>query len=86
MPPTQSSSDPWAGLFNTLAKGGLDIAKLFAIQPGTVLTPQGGISMQNPGYPVTGTLGGTAAGVSNSLISLLPIILVGGLVIMMVKK
>ena len=79
------SSDPW-GFWTALARGGTDIAKLLAIQPGTVLTPQGGVSMQNPGYPVTGTLGNATSGVSNSLMSLLPIILIGGLVIMMVKK
>jgi hypothetical protein len=68
--PSQSSAQ-WAAFATALAKGGLTLAEINAIQPGTVVGPNGQILRQNPGYAVgtpTGALNIGAGLSSNALL------------------
>jgi hypothetical protein len=68
--PSQSSAQ-WAAFATALAKGGLTLAEINAIQPGTVVGPNGQILRQNPGYAVgtpTGALNIGAGLSSNTLL------------------
>jgi hypothetical protein len=49
--PSQTSSQ-WGVFASSLAKMGFDLAKINAIQPGTVVAADGSILRQNPGYAV----------------------------------
>jgi len=65
--PSQTSSQ-WAAFATSLAKMGFDLARINAIQPGTVVSANGAILRQNPGYAVgmpTGALN-LGAGISTS--------------------
>jgi hypothetical protein len=50
--PSQSNSAQWASFATQLAKMGLSLAQINAIQPGTVVSANGAILRQNPGYAV----------------------------------
>jgi hypothetical protein len=50
VPPKGTSE--WSSLASILVKGGLDLARINAIQPGTVVSKDGAILRQNPGYAV----------------------------------
>lgn len=58
----------WTSWLQSLTAGAFDIAKLQTVQPGTVLTPGGGISMQQTGYPIATS--GSVAGISTTSIML----------------
>lgn len=49
--PSQNSAQ-WASFASSLAKMGFDLARINAIQPGTVVAANGAILRQNPGYAV----------------------------------
>jgi hypothetical protein len=70
--PSQSSSD-WAGFATALAKSGMQLAEINAIQPGTVVSSNGSILRQATGLAVpTGTSSVTATlGSSSSTLLLL---------------
>ena len=73
--PSQSSSQ-WASFAAAMGKAGFDLAKLSAIQPGTVLSANGAILRQNPGYAVgTPTSSLNLGGMSTTTL------LVGGLIL-----
>lgn len=79
--PSQNSAQ-WAAFASSLAKGGLTLAEINSIQPGTVVSANGAILRQNPGYSVPVANIGTqfsslfsTAGVSSN------ILLTGGLLI-----
>jgi hypothetical protein len=73
--PSQSSSQ-WASFAAAMGKAGFDLAKLSAIQPGTVLSANGAILRQNPGYAVgTPTSSLNLGGISTTTL------LVGGLLL-----
>ena len=79
--PSQSSAS-WANAVTALAKAGLTLAEINAIQPGTVVGANGQILRQSTGYPV-----GTSASISTSGSSLLlyaglglvAVLLIGGM-------
>lgn len=52
-PPPQGVNTDWGKLIADLTHQGIDVAKLAIVKPGTTQTA-GGISRQNPGYPVLG--------------------------------
>jgi hypothetical protein len=72
--PTQNSAQ-WASFATNLAKMGFTLAQINAIQPGTVVSANGAILRQNPGYsvPVTG-----ASAISANLGGASNILLIGG--------
>ena len=82
--PSQSSAQ-WAAFATQLAKSGMTLAEINAIQPGTVVSPNGAILRQATGYPISGnplsTLTNTLSGSSGSTILLWGGALVGLLVI-----
>jgi hypothetical protein len=73
LPPTATIAVPaqntaaYAALASQLVKGGFTLADLNAMQPGTVINPNGQIIRQAPGYAVTS---GGAVAVGNPLTSL----------------
>lgn len=70
--PAQSSAGEWASFASNLAKMGFTLAQINAIQPGTVVGPNGQILRQNPGYAVpvpTGT--NITAGIGSNSVWLL---------------
>lgn len=70
---------------NAIIQGGFDVAKLFAIKPGTTQTAQG-ISQQNPGYPIQ-TLGVSAkASGGNSTLLILAALGIGAFMLMQKGK
>ena len=73
--PAQNSAQ-WAAFATALAKGGLTLAEINSIQPGTVVGPNGQILRQNPGYAVgTPTIAGNL-GVSTTTL------MVGGVLLL----
>ena len=68
--PSQSSSQ-WAAFATALAKGGMTLAEINAIQPGTVVSANGSILRQATGLPVPVGTGITAALGSSSTMLLL---------------
>jgi hypothetical protein len=82
--PSQNSAQ-WASFATALAKAGLTVAEINAIQPGTVVSANGAILRQNPGYSVgTPTSSLNLGGISTS--TLLIAALVIGAVMFMGKK
>lgn len=75
--PSQNSSQ-WATFASSLAKMGFDLARINAIQPGTVVGANGSILRQNPGYSVPPPGGGAALSIKGGGTNLL---LIGGLAI-----
>jgi hypothetical protein len=69
--PAQSSAN-WAGFATALAKSGMTLAQINAIQPGTVVSANGQILRQATGIAVPGSAGITASlGSSTSTVLLL---------------
>jgi hypothetical protein len=71
--PSQSST-AWANVAAALVKGGMTLAQIQSIQPGTVVSANGAILRQSPGFsvPVTSSttnLGLSASGSSGLLIA-----------------
>jgi hypothetical protein len=61
-----------------MGKAGFDLAKLSAIQPGTVLSANGAILRQNPGYAVgTPTSSLNLGGISTTTLMVGGLLLVG---------
>jgi hypothetical protein len=73
--PSQNSAQ-WAAFAASLAKSGLTLAEINAIQPGTVVGANGSILRQNPGYAVP--VGSTLASSFSSLSSGNTLLYVGG--------
>lgn len=71
--PSQNSAQ-WASFASSLAKMGFDLAKINAIQPGTVVSANGAILRQNPGYAV-----GTSTGITANLGMSTTTLVIGGL-------
>lgn len=65
--PAQNSAQ-WASFASSLAKMGFDLARINAIQPGTVVSANGAILRQNPGYAVGSPTGALNVGGSNMLL------------------
>lgn len=61
------------------------LLQMLAIQPGTVVTPTG-ISRQATGFPISTAGVGISGSLSSSLTGMLPILLIGGILLMAVKK
>ena len=81
--PSQSSAN-YANAATALAKMGLSLAQINAMQPGMVVNPNGQIIYQNPGYPVSSGASISAAIGSNSILlygglALLAVLLMGSL-------
>jgi hypothetical protein len=80
--PAQNSAQ-WANFATSLAKMGFTLAQINAIQPGTVVSANGAILRQNPGYavgtPTTGTL--NLGGLSTSTL-LIAALVIGGVFMM----
>jgi hypothetical protein len=72
-------SAAWAGIAAQLIKGGMTLAQINAIQPGTVVSANGAILRQNPGYAVPA--GGTSAAISSLTSSSMMPWLLGAVVI-----
>jgi hypothetical protein len=73
-------SAAWAGIAAQLIKGGMTLAQINAIQPGTVVSANGAILRQNPGYAVPA--GGTSAAISSLTSSSMMPWLLGAVVIL----
>ena len=80
--PSQSSL-AWANFAANLAKAGMTLAQINAIQPGTVVSANGAILRQSTGLPVPVTTSNTNLGLSASGSSGLIIAAVVGLVAVM---
>jgi hypothetical protein len=81
--PSQNSAQ-WASFANTLLKSGLTLAEINAIQPGTVVGPNGQILRQAPGFAVPVGSAASLAIAPGSLSSMLPwLLLAGGAVLVM---
>ena len=57
--PASNNSAQWASFATQLMKSGMTLAEINAIQPGTVVSANGAILRQNPGYAVGSTTTGT---------------------------
>jgi hypothetical protein len=77
VPPAGSAA--WAGIASQLIKGGMTLAQINAIQPGTVVSANGAILRQSPGFGVP-VGGGSAALTSLASSSMMPWLLGLGLV------
>jgi hypothetical protein len=75
--PSQNSAQ-WASFANTLLKSGLTLAEINAIQPGTVVGPNGQILRQAPGFAVPVGSAASLALAPGSLSSMLPWLLLAG--------
>ncbi len=73
--PSQNSAQ-WASFASSLAKMGFDLARINAIQPGTVVSANGAILRQNPGYAVGSPTSSLNLGGSSNLL------LYGGLAVL----
>ena len=81
--PSQSSSQ-WAAFAAAMGKAGFDLAKLSAIQPGTVLSANGAILRQNPGYAVGSPTSALNLGSNSTLI--IGLAAIAGLMLFVGKK
>lgn len=79
--PAKSSSQ-WASFAAAMGTAGFDLAKLSAIQPGTVLSANGAILRQNPGYAVGTPTTALNLGSNSTLIIALVVVAVAGLMFM----
>jgi hypothetical protein len=75
--PSQNTAQ-WASFATQLLKSGMTLAEINAIQPGTVVSANGAILRQNPGYAVGSTSTGINLGTGTLSTSTL---LIGGLLI-----
>lgn len=86
--PSQSNAGQWATFASNMVKAGLTLAEINAIQPGTVVSANGAILRQNPGYAVgtpTGTLN-LGTGLSTGALMIGGIVVVGILLMSMGRK
>lgn len=85
--PAQNSAQ-WANFATGLAKSGMTLAQINAIQPGTVVSPNGSILRQATGYPVvpTDAFGALGAGLTSSSVMMVGGIALIFLLVMMAKK
>jgi hypothetical protein len=84
--PSQSSAN-WAAFATALAKSGMTLAEINAIQPGTVVGANGQILRQATGLPVPVGTGLTAAlGTSSTTMWLILALVVGGVVLFSSKR
>jgi hypothetical protein len=81
--PSQSSA-AWANFASQLAKGGLTLAEINSIQPGTVVGANGQILRQATGIAVPGTTLSTALGSNSTMI--IGLVVVAGLLLFMGKR
>jgi hypothetical protein len=81
--PSQSSAQ-WAAFATQMAKGGLTLAEIDSIQPGTVVGANGTILRQSTGYAVPGTTLSTALGSNSTLI--IALVVGAGLLLFMGKR
>ena len=73
-----NNSAQWASFATQLMKSGMTLAEINAIQPGTVVSANGAILRQNPGYAVGSTSTGINLGTGTLSTSTL---MIGGLLI-----
>lgn len=66
--PSSNNSAQWASFATSLAKMGFTLAEINSIQPGTVVSANGQILRQNPGYAVGSPTGALNFGSSNMLL------------------
>ena len=78
--PASSNSAAWAAFASTLAKAGMTLAEINAIQPGTVVSANGAILRQSTGYPV-GTSPLTSLTGSNSSLLIYGVLGIGALLV-----
>jgi hypothetical protein len=84
--PSQSSAN-WAAFATALAKSGMTLAEINAIQPGTVVSANGAILRQATGLPVPVGTGITAAlGSTSTTMWLVLAVVVGGAFLLMGNK
>ena len=75
--PSSQNSAQWAAFASSLAKMGFTLAQINAIQPGTVVSANGAILRQNPGYAVgTPTMAGNL-GISTTTLMVGGLLLIG---------
>ncbi len=75
----QQGTAQWASLASLLVKGGFDLARLNAIQPGTVVSANGAILRQNPGYAVgSPTMSANLGGISTTTLAIGAVALIVG--------
>ena len=77
--PSSQTSAQWATFATNLAKMGFTLAQINAIQPGTVVSANGAILRQNPGYAVGTPTGSFSLGTSSISTTAL---MVGGLLLL----
>jgi len=86
--PSGTTSTNWTPVITAATQGILDVAKLEAIQPGTVQTSTGATSRQTTGYPITSQTGTVKIG--STVLSGTTVLLIGGglllFIFMMSKK
>jgi len=74
-------------LYSQILNNAGTLGKELAITPGTVVTPQGAVSQQNPGYPIGGTgFSSVLGGVSSSSIMPLALLAIGAIVILQMGR
>ena len=84
-----NNSAQWAAFSTALLKSGLTLAEINAIQPGTVVSANGAILRQNPGYAVgtpSGTLNLGTGTISTSTLMIGGLLIFGVLLMSMGKK
>jgi hypothetical protein len=79
--PAQNSAQ-WANFATSLAKMGFTLAQINAIQPGTVVSANGAILRQNPGYAVPNPLSAMVSGTGTSSIIYVGLGLVAAVLLM----
>lgn len=86
--PSQNTAQ-WASFATQLMKSGMTLAEINAIQPGTVVSANGAILRQNPGYAVgtaSGTLNLGTGTISTSTLMIGGLLIFGVLLMTMGKK
>jgi hypothetical protein len=73
--PASNNSAQWASFASSLVKSGMTLAEINAIQPGTVVSANGAILRQNPGYAV-GSAPGSTLNLGTGILSS-PMLLIG---------
>ena len=78
--PASNNSAQWASFATQLMKSGMTLAEINAIQPGTVVSANGAILRQNPGYAVGSTTTGTL-NLGTGTMSTSTLLMIGGLAV-----
>ena len=79
--PASQNSAQWASFAASLVKSGMTLAEINAIQPGTVVSANGAILRQNPGYAVGSTTTGTL-NLGTGTMSTSTLLMIGGLALL----